>query len=784
MLPTNISNKVHKVGPIARLLSTFSAIPYFLFCALICFMANEMTHRAEAIGEEHTALEQQTKRPVTVADAIRMTQFGDGGYTNGISAKHNVAKFSPNGKRYVIVVKKGNLEKNTTEYSLIDFASDKAFQSAVSNVLVSLSSSSNRPAIGDVMWLDDHHITFLGEHPGEKQQLYEVNCDTKQLRRLTNHATNLISYAMATDHSWIFYTAETPTELVSNRTSQREGVVVESQQLPDLISGMSRFHSETIQDLFMERIGVEREILVRTTGKIAGSPLWLSPNGRYLILKTVPDQFPDSWMDYKDRKLQLGLREKRSAGTLMLIFRYELIDVATLRCRILLNAPIREWYSRIIWSPNSRSVVVSGTYLPLDIPDAAERTARESSLFVAEVKIQSGKVEPITPGGLKLLRWKSQTNKLLLESVSDDVSADLEGKVIGYRETPTGWKKIQPTMDDLSDGYHMEVTLEEDLNIPPRIFARNLDSGKKSLVLDLNPQFDHLEFGHVEDVTFKAADGHSVRAGLYYPPSYVPGKRYPLVIQTHGWNPGRFWIDGAFSTAFAAQPLASRGFFVVQLDEDFTKTSTPEEAPEEMAAYEGVINYLDGGGLIDRSRVGIIGFSRSGFAVKYMLTHSSYPLAAATIADGSDEGYFQYLATLNTFPASAADAEGVNGGNPFWEDPSSWLKRSPGFGLGEVATPVRLEAHGAASLLYGWEWFAGLRRLGKPVDFIYLPDATHILVKPWDRMISQQGDVDWFCFWLKGEEDPDPAKKDQYERWRGLKKMQEENDAKTNAAPK
>ncbi|MFZ0737547.1 MAG: hypothetical protein WAM96_10700 [Candidatus Acidiferrales bacterium] len=769
---------MHEADPILRLPSAFSAIFHFLICALICFVAFGTTDRAEAIGQKHAALKEHTKRPVTVADAIRMTQFGDRGYTNGISAKHNVANFSPNGERYVIVVKKGNLEKNTTDYSLIDFGSDVAFQSAAPDVLASLSSSSNRPAIGDVMWLDDHHVTFLGEHPGEKQQLYEVDCDTKQLRKLTNHATNLISYAMATNRSLIFYTAEKPAEMVSSRTSQREGVVVESQQLPDLISGKSRFYSETIQDLFMKQIGVENEVLVRTSGKIAGSPLWLSPNGRYLILKTAPDQFPDSWMDYEDRKLQLGLREKSSAGTLMLIFRYELIDVTSLRCRILLNAPIRAWYSRVIWSPNSRSVVVSGTYLPLDVPDASERNARQSSLFVAEIRIQGGEVIPITPGGLKLLRWNSRTNKLLLESAGEDVSADLEGKVIGYQETPTGWKKIEPTMADLSDGYHLEVTLEEDLNTPPRVFARDLKSGKKSLLLDLNPQFDHLQFGHVEDVTFKATDGRGVKAGLYCPPSYVPGKRYPLVIQTHGWNPERFWIDGPFSTAFAAQPLASRGFFVVQLDEDFTKTSTPEEAPEEMAAYEGVINYLDGLGLIDRSRVGIIGFSRSGFTVKYTLTHSRYPFAAATIADGSDEGYFQYLATLNTFPASAADAEAVNGGHPFWEDPLSWLKSSTGFGLGRVVTPVRLEANGAGSLLYSWEWFAGLRRLGKPVDFIYLPDATHILVKPWDRMISQEGNVDWFRFWLRDEEDPDPAKAEQYKRWRELRQLQQQNSTK------
>jgi hypothetical protein len=49
-------------------------------------------------------------------------------------------------------------------------------------------------------------------------------------------------------------------------------------------------------------------------------------------------------------------------------------------------------------------------------------------------------------------------------------------------------------------------------------------------------------------------------------------------------------------------------------------------------------------------------------------------------------------------------------------------------------------------------------------------------------MVLQGGAVDWFRFWLKGEEDPDPAKAEQYARWRGLKKLQDENDAKDKAA--
>jgi hypothetical protein len=68
-----------------------------------------------------------------------------------------------------------------------------------------------------------------------------------------------------------------------------------------------------------------------------------------------------------------------------------------------------------------------------------------------------------------------------------------------------------------------------------------------------------------------------------------------------------------------------------------------------------------------------------------------------------------------------------------------------------------------------------LSLLGKPVDFIYLPRGTHLLNKPSERIVSQQGNVDWFRFWLKGEEDPDSAKGEQYAHWRELRKLQQAN---------
>jgi hypothetical protein len=60
-----------------------------------------------------------TARPVTIVDAIEMTKLADPSYWGGGSSAGRVAQFSPDGTKFVVVLKKGNLENNTNEYSIL-----------------------------------------------------------------------------------------------------------------------------------------------------------------------------------------------------------------------------------------------------------------------------------------------------------------------------------------------------------------------------------------------------------------------------------------------------------------------------------------------------------------------------------------------------------------------------------------------------------------------------------------------------------------------------------------
>jgi len=126
------------------------------------------------------------------------------------------------------------------------------------------------------------------------------------------------------------------------------------------------------------------------------------------------------------------------------------------------------------------------------------------------------------------------------------------------------------------------------------------------------------------------------------------------------------------------------------------------------------------------------------------------------------------LSALNEFDA-------IIGVPPFGKGLETWIQRSPEFNMDRVTTPLQIVAIGKWSALSSWEPYAALRYLHKAVDLIVFTEGQHVMTNPSERIVSQGGTVDWFRFWLKDEEDPDPAKAGQYARWRAMRNRQRTN---------
>ena len=720
--------------------------------------------------------ERNSRRPVSVADAVTMTTLSDERYFLGDSADGRVAQFSPDGKWFTVLLQKGDIEHNTNVYSLLLFQTGRAFESPKPVVLLSLASSSSHPAIAAPKWLPDNEtLIFLCEKDGETAQVCTLNRGTGRLEQRTHHGTRVLSFDASYDGRSIVFLAEPPAR-VSRGVESKQAAVVTA-QAPDLVPRDDcncPYHDPTeANQLFVQMRDAPERRVEFSDFAFFFQPISVSPDGHYAVLPAAVTTVPGEWSGYTDPVIQRSVAEKRSVGTHSSLERYLLLETNTARIRPLINAPLEAATQGFAWGPDSQSAVVSGSFLPLETVDAAERSVREKASFVVEINVATGSFTKISDRRLEVTKWMQRGSRIVLHSPSDKANAP-----VVFEKAGGLWKEISASGLAEYDHLPLTVTLEEDLNTPPDIYVRDSKGNHRTLLLATNPQFADIELGTAEPVTWRATDGHEVTGVLFLPPHYQPGVKYPLVLQTHGIDSGRFEMDGPWHSAFAARMLAGRDIVVLEVGhatnsgEAHRYFNSQEEAPREMAAYEGGVDYLDGRGIIDRTRVGIIGFSRTVWKVEFTLTHSKYAFAAVILADGFDAGYWQYL----WYRAADTDYARVNAGQPFGEGLGQWLTRSPSFHMERVHAPVRIEEYGSDHVAGGWEWFSALTHLERPVELVYLPRAPHLLVKPWDRLASQQGTVDWFCFWLKGEKDADPEKSGQYERWEALRQLQRRAD--------
>ena len=712
-----------------------------------------------------TRLQGAAKRPIAVSDIIGMTRIAGSPYF-AYRPKSGFAAFSPDGHQFAIVVFRGNVQTNTNDYSLFLFRTADTLQGfRPPRTIAAISSASNRPGIFDLKWSKDNDtIYFLGTVGSNPTQLFSVHCSSGQVNRLTDHEAALTSYSVSDGGKTIVYEAESrPMDLFSTDVL-RHGFHIADEELSDLIRGSI---SGKEPRLFAKGDSYASDKQLRTQGELrSGYDLSLSPNGRYLVLETDAKEVPVSWRKYQDPSIKAAFRRGLQKDSPSGIMQYELIDLYNGQAERPLNSPAG-YCPSTIWSPDSKSVLLCGVHLPVDVDDPQERQARRSKKFVVEIDLTNGMANKITDEDLDPVQWHAWTN---IVEFQRRPSADTTQQPVAvfYQKIGNQWHRIKDTSDS---GFRPrpDILVEEDLNKPPQVVAVDPQTQEKMEILGLNPELAHFQLGRVELIQWKDGSGEPISGGLYLPPNYISGRRYPLVIQTHGFDPHAFWLDGPYSSGFAAQVLAGRGIVVLQMNDIFYDSLvTRQEAVRVMRTYENAVNYLDRRGIIDRQHVGLLGFSRTCYYVKYTLTNSRQRFAAAVASDGVDASYLQYLVASVAGRDAASEFEAMIGSPPFGAGLRKWLKSSPGFRLDGVRTPLLIEAFEPSSVLGEWQWFAGLKRLGKPVDLVYLPAGTHVLVKPWDRMVSQEATADWFSFWLEGKEDSDPEKAEQYRHWRKL----------------
>lgn len=718
------------------------------------------------------------RRPFTVADSIESTQVL---YDQ---EQNDPALISPDGKKFVVILQHGDLRRNG---SWVEFlvGSTQSLQAAsqfhVIGRLFSKSTARASDLIQDVRWLRDNQtLTFLWDNGEASPRVMSVNTVSGKTETLVQHSTPIAKYDIRQDGRTIIFLAQSPRNELKEAELERRGFAVTDQPLSSILRGSfdgwtAGTHYETY---IMSRPGEEPRKIQEPNSVWSTPPelLQLSPDARYALLVRPAREIPPSWNAYTEHVFKdiylPAAREHPMAPNY--IRQYFILDLKKAIVRPLWSAPENP-VGDAIWSPDSQRVAIGPTFVPTGECDSRGLSGRA----VAVIDVVSGRFDCLPVANslgsyYRPVRW--------LDSDVIEITTVTEGgrnssDTLRFKKKGAEWKEFQQEYRPIRGSSSIRFELRQGLNTSPALYAVN-ENGVGRLVRNLNPKLGiEVTLGRVETVHWDATDGRSWTGTLYYPVHHHGEQTFPLVIQTHGFSEKQFSLDGSFTTAFAAQELANEDIAVLQtggpdsgLDDI---VGTPAEPRVYSSGFEGAIEHFVHLGLADPRKVGIIGFSRTGWFVEYMLSHSSVPIAAAEVADNVDGSYVQYV--MDSDRNRAFDEKG-NGARPFGKGLETWSRMAPGFNADRVRAPLRMEVDSGPidEILGAWEMFRNLRYLHKPVELFVIPDiqhGVHVLQNPRQRLASQGGTVDWFCFWLKGQEDPDPHKKDQYVRWHQLRNM-------------
>jgi len=749
-----------------------------------------------------------------VRDSIELTEFEGGGAAAAIP--------SPNRNFFAVVTSRGIIESDTIESTLWVFRSGQLRELLHDNTARRLlpkkvakvraipqaSAKWSYAVIDSVRWMPSSTaLLYLSQNSHAKSQLYRVDVISDSVRALTPDDVDVTGFDVANDA--IVYRTRPPEEdrevgePINLDARDVTGVPLQSILFPEAQIEPSKYAA-----LWIARNGRSVRIADRTTGRpirlSRGSQvLSISPDGRSAVTWQPSGAVQSSWSDYEpayeptEARLRLRPNDPNvtAESNRLRPNQYVAVNLIDGSVRPLIKAPLG-WTlgyddtTQATWSPDGKRVLLTNTFLPLDGVSEPESLKRRRACAAAVVDPPSEDSKCVafssfTAGGSKLagasfgdtsddvvLSYWDKTERRYHYRSGSWQSSGLPTKP-GEQVSSVAGASARISRDTLS------LQVKEDLNSPPVLWATDLQTGKSKQIWDPNPRLAEVSLGEESVFHWKDATGHEWTGGLVKPPDYVPGKRYPMVIQTHGFYESDFIPDGLGVTGFAARQLAALDIVVLQVEDRWDHLVTADEAPDNILGYESAIERLASDGLVDPSNVGIIGFSRTCYYVESALIKDPKRFVAAVITDGVDESYIQYM----LFDVGRSPNEGtqIYGSPPFGNGLTKWTEHAPSFNLNRIQTPIRLIAASRAfSLLSEWEIYASLFQQNKPVTLIYFPGGQHILQKPLERLAAQQGNVDWFRFWLKHEEDPDPAKAKQYKRWRELRELQEANSAAAN----
>ena len=630
--------------------------------------------------------------------------------------------------------------------------------------------AARRIGIGwDVTWDSPSSIMFTGQDEKDDAQIFHFDVASGKLQKLTSEKDLLLlAYTSFRDGAALY---------------RRQWTGRKSTTPPSVEPALRTSTGEIIRDALgttLEWAAVSRSGKPWTLPvgpRVGEAKSWISPGGKYAVLALNSEEPGKGYLPGRYMIVDFERQKLTPIGPVA-------VPMGPLAAA---NNPAQS--TTAFWTSDGTEAVIVNTLLPpKDIPKGNDPKAA----YLAAYEPKSGRWRAIQ----ELEKPKDGEEKIrsigwLVEGKELLVAREKDGKPTGgtvYTRQGDKWlgrpvdASVQQTEQKVADQLGgLNIFVKQSMNEPQALTAS--DGTREKTMTPPDPALRNVGIAKMKPFTFTMPDGSKLTAGLTLPLDFKPGSRVPLVIQNSAYKPDMFLPDGQVPTGLARQALVAQGFAVLDIGGlGDIKTGPMTEGANFVARIDAAVDALAKEGIVDPARVGLVGHSRMGWRTHYAATHpGKVKLVAAGVWDSVSMNYIEYL-EFATRGIEVSSFLTTNGGL-FWQNKENWMKHDVSFNADRVEAAMLfvndIPDDSIADAIKDDVYFtaAALQANRKPFDLIFLNGTGHVVPGAAQRKRAMDLNVDWMNFWIQGKEDPDPAKAEQYKRWRGIRERNEQRKA-------
>ena len=293
------------------------------------------------------------------------------------------------------------------------------------------------------------------------------------------------------------------------------------------------------------------------------------------------------------------------------------------------------------------------------------------------------------------------------------------------------------------------------------VFVTDLAAFEPRQLTQLTEQTRSFTMASRELIRWKSQDGTEIEGVLIKPADFDPRKKYPLLTIIHG---GPTAIDRPTlldTRYYPADIWAARGALLLKVNyrgsagygEKFRRLNERNLGVGDAWDVVSGVDHLVAQGLVDKDRVGSMGWSQGGFISAFLGTATKRFVAVSMGAGISDWATYYYNTDIPQFTINYLGADPVT-------DPEIYRKTSPAGYLKTARTPTLIQ-HGELDkrvpIANAYQLRQALEDRQVPVEMIVYKGFGHGITKPKAARAQMQHNLDWFNHWIFKDPLPDFA---------------------------